>query len=248
MCDFFTRQVLFLLLLLGSVAVDVHYTWKAWPTAESQAYLHGGGPCSSAWDCNLHGLCENIEGPSSEVTNAAAAVGQRKAGPPLRQGQCECFVHYTGSHCSVHIFLLELSLRLDEQHEQRRRPAEGSDAGGTAVIDSNVPRVSSRLTRSSAASHSHSHSRSRWRSHANVDSVSLNQHQRANQYVSHWALIVIGVAIGVMLGATLVLHDARTDILWILLPFLLPHFNSMLLNLPSKILTEAQVHGRMVVS
>ena len=142
MCGPLNGQVAFLLLLVVSLAIDVHSTWKAWPTEASQAYLHGGGNCTSAWDCSLHGSCDNVVVPQNEVSHVMSIDEVRNK---TRMGQCECYAHYTGSHCSVHVLLLEISLRLDEQ---KQRVVSNTDA--IASSQRHVDKISLRQHRRSS--------------------------------------------------------------------------------------------------
>jgi hypothetical protein len=223
MCRGLHGHLLFLLLLLVSLAIDVHTTWRAWPTEASQAFLHGGGNCTSSWDCSLHGSCDNLVEPGTEgvffVDVAVVDGADRGAGDVspkrTRMGQCECFAHYTGSHCSVHVLLLEISLRLEEK---KRR-----DSWKHGSADAAVP----------AQTH--------------ADSISLRRHRHSSRLMARsLAMFFLVFSVGLLLTATHVQELVGMRFLWVFIPILHSHWNTMLLSIPSRVVAEASAHGRIV--
>jgi len=109
-------------ILAISAVFDVYFTWLAWPWEEALPDVHGGGVCESNWDCGFHGFCEELREPPG-VEQFKDTDGAR----PLI-GHCECAPHFTGSHCSIHIVLLELSLRMEDTARKFSDDGEGEIA------------------------------------------------------------------------------------------------------------------------
>ena len=108
--------------------------------------MHGGGNCSSSWDCSLHGSCEHLFEPEGDLVFGSSSASSTAKD---RVGMCECSAHYTGSHCSVHVLLLELNFRIEEK---QRKLFGGADADSEVKRQKHVDSISLRQKRQATQS------------------------------------------------------------------------------------------------